>query len=66
MKSTRTAPSKKDSLKIAGYLTDSDREILNNHAKKLLMEDNNRSKRELKKMQEMYNQYGWSIPVKGV
>ena len=60
MKSTRKAPSKKDSLKIASYLTNSDREILDNHVESLRREGTKRAEREIRNMEKMYGEkYGW-------
>ena len=68
MKNLRTAPSSaSNSMKIAGYLTDSDRQILKDHAETLRRQGTKAAAKELERMNKMYSQYGMSFgTLKGV
>jgi hypothetical protein len=56
-----------DSMKIAGGLSDSDKQILRDHAATLKQQGTPAASRELERMNKMYRNYGLSFgSIKGV
>lgn len=67
MKTNGTKPSKVESLKIAGYLTSDDKQILRDHAAQLKKQGTPAAARELERLNKMYSKYGMSFgSIKGV
>lgn len=61
-----TAPSRGD-LKIAGHLTDDDKQVLKDYAATLKQQGTRRAAKELEKMNKMYATYGMSFgKIEGV
>jgi hypothetical protein len=50
-----------DETLLAGYLTDSDKQILNDHAKILRQQGTRTAAKELERMNKMYAQHGMSF-----
>ena len=56
-----------ESMKIAGYLTPDDKQILRDHAAQLKKQGTKSAARELERLNKMYSKYGMSFgTIKGV